>query len=148
MAATSGFAQENLLGEGGFWYVHKGVLPNGKAVAVKSLKSGSGLGNKELQTEVETISRVRHRNLVSLVGYCIAGEIKMLVYDFIPNSKLEFHLHGIVLTHFSFYICILNWSSLSNYFFKILILYCFLNIFFMILFKFGRSNGIEVQNED
>ncbi|GMN37407.1 hypothetical protein TIFTF001_006785 [Ficus carica] len=94
MVATTGFAKENLLGEGGFWYVHKGVLPNGKAVAVKSLKSGNGQGNKEFQTEVETISRVRHRNLVSLVGYCIASEIKMLVYDFIPNSNLEFHLHG------------------------------------------------------
>ncbi|KAL8143532.1 hypothetical protein V2J09_016564 [Rumex salicifolius] len=71
-AATEGFSQGNLLGQGGFGFVHKGVLPNGKEIAVKSLKSGSGQGEKEFQAEVEIISRVHHRHLVSLVGYCIA----------------------------------------------------------------------------
>lgn len=69
-AATGGFSQANLLGQGGFGYVHKGYLPNGKEVAVKSLKSGSGQGEREFQAEVEIISRVHHRHLVSLVGYC------------------------------------------------------------------------------
>lgn len=93
-AATGGFSQANLLGQGGFGYVHKGILPNGREVAVKSLKSGSGQGEREFQAEVEIISRVHHRHLVSLVGYCIAGEQRMLVYEFVPNKTLEFHLYG------------------------------------------------------
>uniref|UniRef100_A0A7N0ZRJ8 non-specific serine/threonine protein kinase n=1 Tax=Kalanchoe fedtschenkoi TaxID=63787 RepID=A0A7N0ZRJ8_KALFE len=92
--ATGGFSQANLLGQGGFGYVHKGMLPNGKAVAVKSLKAGSGQGEREFQAEVEIISRVHHRYLVTLVGYCIAGDQRMLVYEFVPNNTLEFHLHG------------------------------------------------------
>ncbi|XP_065851780.1 proline-rich receptor-like protein kinase PERK4 [Euphorbia lathyris] len=92
-AATGGFADRNLLGQGGFGYVHKGVFGNGKEVAVKSLKSGSGQGEREFQAEVEIISRVHHRHLVSLVGYCIAGGQRMLVYDFVPNNNLEYHLH-------------------------------------------------------
>lgn len=84
----------NLLGQGGFGYVHKGVLPSGKEVAVKSLKSGSGQGEREFQAEVDIISRVHHRYLVSLVGYCIADGQRMLVYEFVPNNTLEYHLHG------------------------------------------------------
>ncbi|XP_022136397.1 proline-rich receptor-like protein kinase PERK4 [Momordica charantia] len=93
-AATGGFAHGNLLGQGGFGYVHKGVLPNGKEVAVKSLKVGSGQGEREFMAEVEIISRVHHRHLVSLVGFCIAGGQRMLVYEFVPNNTLEHHLHG------------------------------------------------------
>ncbi|XP_024981495.1 proline-rich receptor-like protein kinase PERK4 [Cynara cardunculus var. scolymus] len=93
-AATGGFSQFNLLGQGGFGYVNKGVLPNGKEVAVKSLKAGSGQGEREFQAEVEIISRVHHRYLVSLVGYCISDEQRMLVYEYVPNKTLEFHLHG------------------------------------------------------
>ncbi|CAH9119205.1 unnamed protein product [Cuscuta epithymum] len=93
-AATASFSQANLLGQGGFGYVHKGVLPNGREVAVKSLKSGSGQGEREFQAEVEIISRVHHRHLVSLVGYCIAEGQRMLVYEYVPNNTLEFHLHG------------------------------------------------------
>ncbi|ESR36487.1 hypothetical protein CICLE_v10029936mg [Citrus x clementina] len=93
-AATGGFSQSNLLGQGGFGYVHKGVLPNGKEVAVKSLRSGSGQGEREFKAEVEIISRVHHRHLVSLVGYCIAGDKRLLVYEYVPNNNLEFHLHG------------------------------------------------------
>ncbi|PWA74241.1 serine/threonine-protein kinase, active site protein [Artemisia annua] len=90
--ATRGFDRSLLIGQGGFGYVYKGVLPNGKEVAVKSLKAGSGQGEREFQAEVEIISRVHHRHLVSLVGYCIAGEKRMLVYEFIPNRTLEYHL--------------------------------------------------------
>lgn len=93
-AATKGFSQENLLGQGGFGYVYKGVLTSGKEVAIKSLKSGSGQGEREFQAEVEIISRVHHRHLVSLVGYCICERQRMLVYEYVPNSTLEFHLHG------------------------------------------------------
>ncbi|TKY75386.1 Proline-rich receptor protein kinase PERK5 [Spatholobus suberectus] len=93
-AATGGFAQRNLVGQGGFGYVHKGVLPNGKEIAVKSLKSTGGKGDREFQAEADVISRVHHRHLVSLVGYCISESKKLLVYEFVPNKTLEFHLHG------------------------------------------------------
>ncbi|KAK0571544.1 hypothetical protein LWI29_017810 [Acer saccharum] len=92
--ATDGFSEANLLGQGGFGFVHRGVLPNGKEVAVKQLKAGSGQGEREFQAEVEIISRVHHKHLVSLVGYCIAGVQRMLVYEFVPNNTMEFHLHG------------------------------------------------------
>jgi hypothetical protein len=92
--ATNGFFGANFIGEGGFGYVHKGVLPNGKVVAIKQLKSGSAQGEREFRAEVEVISRVHHRHLVSLVGYCISGAQRMLVYEFVPNYTLHFHLHG------------------------------------------------------
>ncbi|KQK12953.1 hypothetical protein BRADI_1g07010v3 [Brachypodium distachyon] len=92
--ATGDFSAANLLGQGGFGHVHKGVLPCGRAVAVKQLKSGSGQGEREFRAEVDIIGRVHHRHLVSLVGHCVAGDRRMLVYEFVPNKTLEFHLHG------------------------------------------------------
>ncbi|XP_078148862.1 proline-rich receptor-like protein kinase PERK13 [Carex rostrata] len=94
---TGGFSRENLLGEGGFGCVYKGWLPDGRCVAVKQLKAGSGQGEREFQAEVEIISRIHHRHLVSLVGYCIVEHHRMLVYEFVPNSTLEHHLHGKVV---------------------------------------------------
>ncbi|KAJ6853933.1 uncharacterized protein M6B38_100155 [Iris pallida] len=92
--ATDGFSDANLLGQGGFGYVHKGMLPNGKEVAIKQLKIGSGQGEREFQAEIDIISRVHHKHLVSLVGYCISGSERLLVYEYVPNRTLEFHLHG------------------------------------------------------
>nr|BAJ86164.1 predicted protein [Hordeum vulgare subsp. vulgare] len=91
---TDGFSPSNLLGEGGFGSVYKGRLPEGKDVAVKQLRDGSGQGEREFQAEVEIISRVHHRHLVSLVGYCIANSQRLLVYDFVSNDTLHYHLHG------------------------------------------------------
>jgi hypothetical protein len=91
--ATSNFSNTNLLGQGGFGYVHRGVLVDGTLVAIKQLKSGSGQGEREFQAEIQTISRVHHRHLVSLLGYCITGAQRLLVYEFVPNKTLEFHLH-------------------------------------------------------
>ncbi|WVZ81037.1 hypothetical protein U9M48_028464, partial [Paspalum notatum var. saurae] len=91
---TGGFARENILGEGGFGFVFKGTLGDGKVVAVKQLKGGGGQGEREFQAEVEIISRVHHRHLVSLVGYCIAEDHRLLVYDFVSNNTLHHHLHG------------------------------------------------------
>ncbi|PKU71715.1 Proline-rich receptor-like protein kinase PERK9 [Dendrobium catenatum] len=91
---TNGFSEQNLLGEGGFGCVYKGCLPDGRDVAVKQLKVGGSQGEREFRAEVEIISRVHHRHLVSLVGYCIAENQRLLVYDFVPNDTLHYHLHG------------------------------------------------------
>ncbi|XP_028778050.1 proline-rich receptor-like protein kinase PERK8 [Neltuma alba] len=92
--ATNGFSAQNLLGEGGFGCVFKGLLPDGREIAVKQLKVGGGQGEREFQAEVEIISRVHHRHLVSLVGYCISQHQRLLVYDYLPNDTLHYHLHG------------------------------------------------------
>ncbi|MBA0802941.1 hypothetical protein Gohar_013200, partial [Gossypium harknessii] len=92
--ATDGFSERNLLGEGGFGCVYKGILTDGREVAVKQLKIGGGQGEREFRAEVEIISRVHHRHLVSLVGYCISEHQRLLVYDYVPNNTLHYHLHG------------------------------------------------------
>lgn len=92
---TNGFSEENKIGEGGFGSVFRGCLPDGRTVAVKQLKVGSGQGEREFRAEVEIISRIHHRHLVSLVGYCISKHHRLLVYEFVPNKTLEHHLHGI-----------------------------------------------------
>ncbi|KAG2269556.1 hypothetical protein Bca4012_062583 [Brassica carinata] len=92
--ATNEFSDENLLGEGGFGCVYKGVLPDERVVAVKQLKIGGGQGDREFKAEVETISRVHHRHLLSLVGYCISENRRLLIYDYVPNNNLYFHLHA------------------------------------------------------
>ncbi|XP_019059023.1 PREDICTED: proline-rich receptor-like protein kinase PERK9 [Tarenaya hassleriana] len=91
--ATAGFSSDNLLGEGGFGYVYRGILPDGRVVAVKQLKNGGVQGDREFKAEVETISRIHHRHLVSLVGYCISENRGLLIYDYVPNNNLYFHLH-------------------------------------------------------
>ncbi|KAL6573640.1 hypothetical protein OROHE_002099 [Orobanche hederae] len=92
--ATNGFSPQNLLGEGGFGAVYKGNLMDGREIAVKQLKIGGGQGEREFRSEVEIISRIHHRHLVSLVGYCISEDKRLLVYDYLPNNTLYFHLHG------------------------------------------------------
>ena len=92
--ATNGFSTLNLLGEGGFGSVYKGILPDGREIAVKQLKIGGSQGEREFKAEVDIISRIHHRHLVSLVGYCIQDNRKILVYDYVPNNTLYFHLHG------------------------------------------------------
>ncbi|XAR71341.1 Non-specific serine/threonine protein kinase [Bertholletia excelsa] len=93
-AATDGFSAENLLGEGGFGGVYKGHLPDGREVAVKQLKIGGKQGDREFTAEIDTISRIHHRHLVSLVGYCRFEDQRLLVYDYVPNNNLHYHLHG------------------------------------------------------
>ncbi|RCV16935.1 hypothetical protein SETIT_3G178400v2 [Setaria italica] len=93
-AATGGFSDANLLGQGGFGHVYRGTLEGAGEVAIKRLRPGSGQGDREFRAEVEIISRVHHRHLVSLVGYCIHGDQRLLVYEYVPNKTLELHLHG------------------------------------------------------
>ncbi|XP_042425831.1 proline-rich receptor-like protein kinase PERK9, partial [Zingiber officinale] len=91
---TNGFSHENHIGQGGFGSVYKGTMSDGRQIAVKQLRAGSGQGDKEFKAEVEIISRVHHRHLVSLVGYCIAEHHRLLVYEYVSNKTLQHHLHG------------------------------------------------------
>ncbi|URD73801.1 STYKc [Musa troglodytarum] len=91
---TNDFSTQNLLGRGGSCCVYKGLLLDGREVAVKQLKVDGAQGEREFKAEVEIISRVHHRHLVSLVGYCISENQRLLVYDYVPNRTLYHHLHG------------------------------------------------------
>ncbi|GMI74523.1 hypothetical protein like AT4G34500 [Hibiscus trionum] len=92
--ATRGFAEENVIGEGGYGIVFRGVLQDGSVVAVKSLLNNKGQAEKEFNVEVEAIGKVRHKNLVGLVGYCTEGAQRILVYEYVDNGNLEQWLHG------------------------------------------------------
>ncbi|KAF5472667.1 hypothetical protein F2P56_009362 [Juglans regia] len=90
--ATNNFSFTNKIGEGGFGPVYKGVLPTGQQVAVKRLSKESGQGLKEFKNEVVLISKLQHRNLVRLLGCCIHGEDKMLVYEYMANRSLDLYI--------------------------------------------------------
>ncbi|KAH7432305.1 hypothetical protein KP509_07G017500 [Ceratopteris richardii] len=92
--ATGGFSQANFLAEGGFGSVHRGVLPDGQAVAVKQHKLASSQGDIEFCSEVEVLSCAQHRNVVMLIGYCIEDKRRLLVYEFVCNGSLDSHLYG------------------------------------------------------
>ncbi|CAA2959946.1 G-type lectin S-receptor-like serine threonine-kinase At4g27290 isoform X2 [Olea europaea subsp. europaea] len=87
--ATNEFSFTNKIGQGGFGPVYKGVLPTGKEIAVKRLSKDSGQGLKEFKNEVILIVKLQHRNLVKLLGCCIHGEERMLVYEYMPNQSLD-----------------------------------------------------------
>ncbi|KEH30437.1 receptor-like kinase [Medicago truncatula] len=92
--ATRGFEEGNVIGEGGYGVVYRGVLQDGCVVAVKNLHNNKGQAEKEFKVEVEAIGKVRHKNLVRLVGYCAEGARRMLVYEYVENGNLEQWLHG------------------------------------------------------
>ncbi|XP_041989914.1 inactive protein kinase SELMODRAFT_444075-like [Salvia splendens] len=92
--ATGGFSQANFLAEGGYGSVHRGLLPDGQAVAVKQRKLASSQGDKEFCSEVEVLSCAQHRNVVMLIGFCIEGGRRLLVYEYICNGALDSHLYG------------------------------------------------------
>uniref|UniRef100_A0A9I9DCV2 Receptor-like serine/threonine-protein kinase n=1 Tax=Cucumis melo TaxID=3656 RepID=A0A9I9DCV2_CUCME len=91
-SATNNFSIDNKLGEGGFGPVYKGKLTNGQDIAVKRLSRSSGQGMNEFKNEVILIAKLQHRNLVKLLGCCIQGEEKMLVYEYMPNKSLDFFI--------------------------------------------------------
>ncbi|KAB2621021.1 serine/threonine-protein kinase [Pyrus ussuriensis x Pyrus communis] len=93
-AATNGLCEENVIGEGGYGIVYSGILSDGTKVAVKNLLNNRGQAEKEFKVEVEAIGRVRHKNLVRLLGYCVEGAYRMLVYEYVDNGNLDQWLHG------------------------------------------------------
>ncbi|KAM0010000.1 putative protein kinase RLK-Pelle-DLSV family [Helianthus debilis subsp. tardiflorus] len=87
--ATDDFSVNNKLGEGGFGPVYKGVLEGGQEIAVKRLSKSSRQGLLEFENEVICIAKRQHRNLVKLLGYCIQGDDKLLIYEYMPNKSLD-----------------------------------------------------------
>ncbi|KAF5938827.1 hypothetical protein HYC85_023086 [Camellia sinensis] len=92
MEATNNFSNENKLGQGGFGPVYKGKLRDGREIAVKRLSRNSGQGLLEFKNELILISKLQHTNLVRVLGCCIHGEEKMLIYEFMPNKSLDFFI--------------------------------------------------------
>ncbi|CAL5202062.1 unnamed protein product [Lathyrus oleraceus] len=97
--STNRFAAENVIGEGGYGVVYKGRLINGSEVAVKRLFNNLGQAEKEFRVEVDAIGHVRHKNLVRLLGFCIEGVHRLLVYEYVNNGNLEQWLHGAMSQH-------------------------------------------------
>ncbi|CAL4901330.1 unnamed protein product [Urochloa decumbens] len=90
--ATNNFDLSAQVGQGGYGKVYKGILADGAVVAIKRAHEDSLQGSKEFCTEIELLSRLHHRNLVSLVGYCDEEDEQMLVYEFMSNGTLRDHL--------------------------------------------------------
>ncbi|KAL1823398.1 hypothetical protein ACET3Z_010176 [Daucus carota] len=92
--ATNGFSKYSMLGEGGFGPVYKGMLDDGKEIAVKRLSKDSRQGLKEFKNEVSCIARLQHRNLVKLLGCSVQEGERMLVYEYMPNKSLDSFIFG------------------------------------------------------
>ncbi|GAB4848579.1 hypothetical protein Ancab_003285 [Ancistrocladus abbreviatus] len=91
---TNNFSEANNIGAGGYGKVYKGIIADGQIVAIKRSQAGSMQGSREFKTEIELLSRVHHKNLVKLVGFCCEQGELMLVYEFLPNGTLMDSLSG------------------------------------------------------
>lgn len=91
---TNNFAERNVLGRGGFGVVYKGELEDGTLIAVKRMEAAvvSNKGLNEFQSEIAVLTKVRHRHLVALLGYCAEGNERLLVYEYMPQGTLAQHL--------------------------------------------------------
>nr|AJP61107.1 At4g21400p-like protein [Arabidopsis halleri] len=92
--ATDNFSPENELGRGGFGSVYKGVFSGGQEIAVKRLSCTSGQGDIEFKNEILLLAKLQHRNLVRLLGFCMEGQERILVYEFIKNASLDNFIFG------------------------------------------------------
>ncbi|ESQ39599.1 hypothetical protein EUTSA_v10000811mg [Eutrema salsugineum] len=90
--ATNDFAESNKIGQGGFGEVYKGTLLDGTEVAVKRLSKLSGQGDAEFKNEVVLVAKLLHRNLVRILGFCLQGKERVLVYVYVPNKSLDYFL--------------------------------------------------------
>ncbi|VAH11326.1 cysteine-rich receptor-like protein kinase 6 isoform X2 [Triticum dicoccoides] len=93
--ATGDFADSNKLGDGGFGAVYKGILPDGDEIAVKRLSKSSTQGVEELKNELSLVAKLRHKNLVTLLGVCLEQQERLLVYEFVPNRSLDLFLFDV-----------------------------------------------------
>ncbi|XP_075492808.1 leucine-rich repeat receptor protein kinase HPCA1-like [Primulina tabacum] len=91
---TDNFSDSNCIGTGGYGKVYKGTVGSGKLVAIKRAQQGSMQGAHEFKTEIELLSRIHHKNVVSLVGFCYEQGEQMLIYEYISNGTLRDCLSG------------------------------------------------------
>nr|XP_043627595.1 leucine-rich repeat receptor protein kinase HPCA1-like [Erigeron canadensis] len=91
---TGNFSDITKIGAGGYGMVYKGTLPNGQLIAIKRAQHGSTQGGLEFKTEIELLSRVHHKNVVGLIGFCFDKGEQMLVYEYIVNGTLKDSLSG------------------------------------------------------
>lgn len=93
LKATGNFSEDRVIGRGGYATVYKGVLPDGRVVAVKKLQRGGMEGEREFRAEMEVLTQHGvnwpHPNLVNLYGWCLDGADKLLVYEFMEGGTLE-----------------------------------------------------------
>ncbi|XP_062182568.1 probable serine/threonine-protein kinase PBL21 isoform X4 [Phragmites australis] len=109
LAATDNLSERNLIGIGAFGYVYKGKLPNCLDFAVKRHDASSFRGPDMFRTEIEVIPNLQHKNIISLLGYCVQGGEKMLVYEYMPNKSLA----SIIAGKFSLRLKLLSFFSCS-----------------------------------
>ncbi|CAH9083495.1 unnamed protein product [Cuscuta europaea] len=93
-SVTNNFSEDSILGRGGFGTVYKGELHDGTKIAVKRMECGviAGKGLAEFKSEISVLTKVRHRHLVALLGYCLEENEKLLVYEYMPQGTLSRHL--------------------------------------------------------
>ncbi|CAN6581719.1 unnamed protein product [Malus baccata var. baccata] len=91
---TNNFSDSNEIGSGGYGKVYRGMLSDGQVIAIKRAQQGSMQGGLEFKTEIELLSRVHHKNVVGLLGFCFEQGEQMLVYEFMPNGTLREGLSG------------------------------------------------------
>ncbi|KAF0892146.1 hypothetical protein E2562_013509 [Oryza meyeriana var. granulata] len=111
---TNNFSETHEIGSGGYGKVYKGMLANGQMVAIKRAQQGSMQGAAEFKNEIELLSRVHHKNLVSLVGFCYEQGEQMLVYEYIPNGTLRENLKGILFKLHHHYYPIFNLFTINT----------------------------------
>ncbi|VAI80918.1 probable receptor-like protein kinase At1g80640 [Triticum dicoccoides] len=93
-AATGKFSESNVLGVGGFGCVYKAAFDGGATAAVKRLEGGGPDCEKEFENELDLLGRIRHPNIVSLLGFCVHGGNHYIVYELMEKGSLETQLHG------------------------------------------------------
>ncbi|KAF3320922.1 putative receptor-like protein kinase [Carex littledalei] len=94
IAATDNFSDMKIIGQGQLGPVYKGVLENGEEIAVKRVSRSAHNGNEQLKNELNLLARLKHKNLVKLMGFCIQWEQIILCFEFMPNSSLDQLLYG------------------------------------------------------
>ncbi|MFS7965123.1 putative pyridoxine 4-dehydrogenase, protein kinase RLK-Pelle-Extensin family [Helianthus anomalus] len=95
LSATGGFGKSNVIGQGGFGSVYRGVLQDGRKIVVKLMDQAGKQGEEEFRVEVEMLSRLCSPYLLALIGYCLESHHRVLVYDFLANGGLQEHLYPI-----------------------------------------------------
>ncbi|XP_071711067.1 inactive protein kinase SELMODRAFT_444075-like isoform X2 [Rutidosis leptorrhynchoides] len=93
LEATGSFSDSSFVAEGELWVVYRGVLKDGLVVAIKQLKFCGSHGDVEFCKEVKVLSCAQHKNVVLLVGFCVEGTRRLLVYEYVCNGSLDTHLH-------------------------------------------------------